>query len=33
MLDWMDGRLIGLEVLGAASRLHSDLLAQAIRSG
>jgi hypothetical protein len=30
VLDWKDGKLVGLEVLGAASVLHSDLLAGAI---
>ena len=31
VLDWKDGKTVGLEVLDAASLLHSDLLAQAIR--
>lgn len=31
VLDWKDGKMAGLEVLGAASVLHSDLLARAIR--
>ncbi len=33
MLDWKDGKMAGLEVLGAASVLHSDLLVRAIRPG
>ena len=33
VLDWKDGKMAGLEVLGAASVLHSDLLARAIRPG
>ena len=33
VLDWKDGKMVGLEVLGAASVLHSDLLARAIRPG
>jgi uncharacterized protein YuzE len=31
VLDWKDGRIVGLEVIGASMRLHSDLLAQAPR--
>jgi uncharacterized protein YuzE len=31
VLDWRDGKMVGLEVLDAASLLHADLLAQAIR--
>jgi uncharacterized protein YuzE len=33
VIDWKDGKLVGLEVLGAASLLHADLLAQAARPG
>jgi uncharacterized protein YuzE len=33
VLDWKDGKLVGLEVLDAASVLHSDLLAGAIHLG
>jgi uncharacterized protein YuzE len=33
VLDWKEGKMVGLEVLDAASLLHSDLLAQAIRPG
>lgn len=29
MLDWQDGKIVGLEVLDASARLHRDLLAQA----
>jgi uncharacterized protein YuzE len=29
VLDWRDGRIVGLEVIGASLHLHSDLLAQA----
>ncbi len=28
-LDWKDDRLIGIEIPGASTRLHHDLLAQA----
>ena len=28
-LDWKDGRLVGIEVLDASSRLHPDLLEEA----
>jgi uncharacterized protein YuzE len=28
-LDWKDGRLVGIEVLDASTRLHYDLLDQA----
>jgi uncharacterized protein YuzE len=28
-LDWKDGRLVGIEVLDASSRLHPDLLGEA----
>jgi uncharacterized protein YuzE len=33
VLDWKDGKMVGLEVLDATSLFHSDLLAQAIRPG
>jgi uncharacterized protein YuzE len=33
VLDWKDGKMLGLEVLDAASLLHPDLLAQATRPG
>lgn len=29
VLDWKDGRIVGLEVLGASRHLHADLLALA----
>jgi uncharacterized protein YuzE len=29
VLDWRDGRIVGLEVIGASLHLHPDLLAQA----
>ena len=28
-MDWKDGKIVGLEILGAAALLHPDLLAQA----
>jgi uncharacterized protein YuzE len=28
-LDWKDGRLVGIEILDASTRLHHDLLEQA----
>ena len=28
-LDWKDGRLVGIEILDATSRLHHDLLQNA----
>lgn len=31
MLDWQDGKIVGLEVLDASKRLRRDLLAQAER--
>lgn len=31
VLDWKDGRIVGLEVLDASKRLHADLIAQAQR--
>ena len=33
VLDWKDGKIVGLEVLDASARLHQDLLAQAVRTG
>jgi uncharacterized protein YuzE len=33
VLDWKDGKIVGLEVLDAASLLHADLLAEATRPG
>jgi uncharacterized protein YuzE len=33
VLDWRDGKIVGLEVLDASARLHADLLAQAVRPG
>lgn len=33
VLDWKDGKMVGLEVLDAASLLQPDLLAQAVRPG
>jgi uncharacterized protein YuzE len=33
VMDWKDGKIVGLEVLGASSLLHADLLAQAVRPG
>lgn len=29
VLDWQDGRLVGIEILDARSKLHHDLLDQA----
>jgi uncharacterized protein YuzE len=29
ILDWKDGRLVGIEVLDASERLHPDLLNEA----
>ena len=31
VLDWRDGKIVGLEVLDASALLHADLLAQAVR--
>jgi uncharacterized protein YuzE len=31
IMDWKDGRLVGVEVLGASDLLHDDLLAAAQR--
>jgi uncharacterized protein YuzE len=33
VLDWKDGKIVGLEVLDAAALLHPDLLRQAVRPG
>jgi len=32
-LDWKDGRLVGIEILDASTRLHPDLLDQAENDG
>jgi uncharacterized protein YuzE len=32
-LDWKDGRLVGIKILDASTRLHHDLLDQAETSG
>ena len=32
-LDWKDGRLVGIEILDASTRLHHDLLDQAEING
>lgn len=32
-MDWKDGRIVGLEVLGASSLLHPDVIAQASSPG
>jgi hypothetical protein len=29
IMDWKDGKIVGIEVLTASSVLHADLLAQA----
>lgn len=31
VMDWKDGKITGLEILGASTLLHADLLAQARR--
>ena len=31
VLDWKDGKIVGLEVLNATALLHDDLLGQAVR--
>jgi uncharacterized protein YuzE len=31
VLDWKDGKIVGLEVLHASALLYADLLAKAIR--
>lgn len=33
VLDWKDGKIVGLEVLDASARLHPDLLDRAVRPG
>jgi uncharacterized protein YuzE len=33
VMDWKDGKIVGLEVLDASKVLHADLLAQAVRPG
>lgn len=33
VLDWKDGKIVGLEVLDASSLLHPDLLAEAATPG
>jgi uncharacterized protein YuzE len=33
VLDWNDGKIVGLEVLDASSLLHPDLLEGAVRTG
>lgn len=33
VVDWKDGRVVGLEVLGASGALHPDLLARAVPPG
>jgi uncharacterized protein YuzE len=33
VLDWKDGKIVGLEVLDAAALLHPDLLASAVKPG
>lgn len=30
LMDWKDGRIVGLEVLDASKRLHADLIASAV---
>ena len=32
-LDWKDGRLVGIEILDASTRLHQDLLEEAETNG
>lgn len=32
-MDWKDGKIVGVEVLGATALLHSDFLAQATSPG
>ncbi|MEU0885387.1 DUF2283 domain-containing protein [Lentzea sp. NPDC005914] len=32
-MDWKDGKIVGVEVLGAAALLHPDLLTQATLPG
>ncbi|GAA1254182.1 DUF2283 domain-containing protein [Prauserella halophila] len=33
IMDWKDGKITGVEVVGASDLLHADLLAQAARPG
>jgi uncharacterized protein YuzE len=33
VMDWREGKIVGLEVLDAAVVLHADLLATAVRPG
>jgi uncharacterized protein YuzE len=33
VLDWKNGKIVGLEVLDATALLHPDLLRQAVRPG
>ena len=33
VLDWREGKIVGLEVLDASALLHPDLLAEAVRPG
>jgi uncharacterized protein YuzE len=33
VLDWKEGKIVGLEVLDASKLLHADLLAEAERIG
>ncbi len=33
VLDWKDGKVVGLEILDASKLLHDDLLAEAERFG
>jgi uncharacterized protein YuzE len=33
VLDWKEGKIVGLEVLDASARLHADLLARATPPG
>jgi uncharacterized protein YuzE len=33
VLDWREGKIVGLEVLDASALLHADLLALAVRPG
>jgi uncharacterized protein YuzE len=30
VMDWKDGKIVGLEVLDASARLHEDLLGRAV---
>ena len=33
VMDWKDGKIVGIEVLNARSILHADLLAEAVPPG